>query len=167
MKVGWRTGAFADEWGLRVLCSAMQRRFMSANIGSLNWRGQHTAKHDTVGKIQEKYMVKYGIMTIRGHCDITQRIAVIPCRPFGIPSGPIFKIPRFIDPWRLDPTTYPETSVGNYQYAIRNSPSERRCTSRWKPEITEGRRNSPISEKRGQHWQVADLQGWPASQGVL
>jgi hypothetical protein len=33
--------------------------------------------------------------------------------------------------------------------------------------IVEGPRDSPISEKRGQHWQVANFQGWPNSQGVL
>jgi len=56
----------------------------------------------TVGKIQEKYVVKlrnndfYNI--IRENCAITQRIAVIPYRRFGIPCGPIFKIPRFLVP---------------------------------------------------------------------
>ena len=55
----------------------------------------------------------------------------------------------------------------DYQYTLRNDPEEHRSASRQKPDITEGTRDSPISEERGQHWQVADLQEWPPSQGVL
>jgi len=39
------------------------------------------------------------------------------------PNGPIFKGQEF--PFKMEPKSYPETSVRNYHYSLRNNPEER------------------------------------------